>query len=614
VTDGPKESGRYAEALSRWVEIARERTGSGQADAVAEEVDTYLEELQVAEEELRVQNDELEAALREAEAQRRRYAELFDNAPLPYLTTDPSGAILEANRQAAELLGVSQERLQRKPLPLYLAGGGDLRTRISQVAACEAVEPWETVIQSRDGADIPVAVIVRPVVSAAQAGAGGSATEIQWVLQDIRPRRDARARERDLHREQAARAALEQVAIRARFLSDASRRLMGVLEPVRVWRLAAELASEQSAAALVVEAGSENGAPVVVRGVAGERTRELEGWVDRELGELEDAAARIPVQVLHRALERGEPEVVTSTPDQADDTGACLVVPIRSPERTLGAMVLWLRAGARIGEELLVARNLADRFALALESAALFEEVVRSRRIAEEASTTEADFLSIVSHELRTPLTAIVSYAELLEDRAAELPDRTARYAHQIATAADHQRQLVEQILSYKNLQREGDRVDLEELDYRKVSRSAVAMVRPQIEDRDVEIEEVLPAVAVQGVCDRGKLQQILTNLLANAVRHTDQGRVRLTVETHHQWVVFTVADTGEGIPEEDLPRIFDRFWRGTGGSRNQSGSGLGLTITRELVRRLRGEIEVESEPGAGTTFTVRVPRVAPGD
>lgn len=599
------EPGLYARALKRWAEKARARTGSGEADALAGEVETYLEELQVAEEELKVQTEELESALTEAERQRRRYRELFDHAPIPYLATDAAGAILEANREAGLLLGVDPKWVRGKPLSVYLAGESDLRSRISRLAAGRRVQPWESAVRPRKGDPVPVEVSARSVQLRQ-----GEGLEIQWMIQDVRARRAARERDRELQWQQAARGALEQVAERARLMAEVSGRLMGVLDPTEVWKLAAELAGQHATAALVLEPVGEE--TIRVRGIGGasDARRDLEPLMDHVLHLREGDPSRLPLRQIRSALERGEPEVIPAPQDPPDSAGACLVVSIRSGSRPLGVLIMWLPSHARIGEELVVARNLADRVGLALESAAMFQEVVRARREAEEATTAEADFLSVVSHELRTPLTAIVSYAELLEDRASELPEKLERYAHQIAAAADHQRHLVEQILTYKQVQRKSVALQPEDLDYRKVARSAVAMVQPQTGDRPVQVEHVVPAVPVRGVSDRGKLQQILTNLLSNALRHTPEGHVRLTLETQHQWVVFKVEDTGEGIPAEDLPRIFDRFWRGTGSGRDRGGSGLGLTITRELVERLRGDIQVESESGVGTTFTVRIPRV----
>lgn len=534
----------------------------------------------------------------------RRYRTLFDNAPLPLLTTDTDGRILEANHASSELIGRDPQELRATSLLDYLTGESDLHGRIRRLAGGRPVRPWESELRPAGGNAVPVEVSARLVESQDTEGA-----EIQWVIQDVRARRESGERERELHREQAARAALEQVAGRARFLSDASARLMGVLDPDRVWAVAAELAGEQAEATLLL--ATEDEERVRVRGVGGstEGRRDLEPLLGTVLDLKGRTPERVPLGAIRVALELGQPEVVPAPENPPDSAGACLVLPIDSHGNRLGAMSIWLRPRARIGEELLVARNLADRVAVALESAAMFQELARARREAEEASTAEADFLSIVSHELRTPLTAIVSYAELLEDRAAELPEKLERYAHQIAAAAEHQRQLVEQILSYKRVQREGAALEPEELDFRKVVRSAVAMVQPQVGSRRLEVNAVVPDAPVPGFSDRGKLQQILTNLLSNAIRHTAEGHVRLSLIPNNDIILLEVEDTGEGIDEEALPRIFDRFWRGTGGVERQGGSGLGLTITRELVHHLHGEIQVESERGVGTRFTVHVPR-----
>ena len=554
------------------------------------------------------QTDELRAALEEAEAQRRRYRDLFENAPLPYLSTDPAGKVVEANVAAATLLGLTRDQLVGKPLQSFLSGGPELGSRINRIADGRSVQPWQSELRRRGGDTIPVEVSARGMQ-----GSGARASEIRWVVQDQRERLAALERERELNRQRAARAALEQVASRAAFLAEASGRLMGVLEADRVWQVSAELAASQGSGALALE--DEPRQRVRVRGIAGDLpVRQELGISIGDILDLDDPGTTlIPVDPVRRARANGEAEVVRGAEHGPSGAGSCLIVPIRSAERSLGVLILWLTPGARIGEELIVARNLADRIALALEAAALFEEVVRARRQAEEASTAEADFLAVVSHELRTPLTAIGSYAELLGGRAEEMPGRLGHYARQIAAAAEHQRQLVEQVLSYRKLNREEISLDPEPLDFRKAVRSAVSMVRPQLGDRGIDLKYDVPSVPVQGVSDRGKLQQILTNLLTNAIRHTHEGHVRITLETEDQWVVMRVEDTGDGIRAEELPRVFDRFWRGSGSERERGGTGLGLTITRELVGRLKGEIRVESEHGAGTTFTVRLPRVMPG-
>lgn len=451
-------------SLRHWVEEARKRGGYTETEALAAEIEPILEELEEAERELYARADELATGLTDAESERRLYHELFDHGPLPYVTTDTRGAIVRSNQAAAGLLGVDRARLEGTHLAEWLADPDRLRARLEDLGAGEPASAWEA--EARPWADAPIPVEVsarridRPDVPV---------PEILWVLRDIRAEHEGRERKRQLHRAQAARAALEQVALRARFLSAASGRLMAVHDPADVWRAAAELAAEHATAALAVESLDDRS--VRVRAVGGEEgvRRPLATLLGRTL-ELDGPAPEpVPLAAIRTALAVGDPEVV-SPADGADPPGARIVIPVRPSGLPQGALAIWLTPEARIGEELLMVRSLAERVAVALESAAMFQELIRARRRAEEASAVEADFLSIVSHELRTPLTAIISYAELLEDRADELPDRLGHYARQIGAAADHQRQLVQQILAYERVQRGEDAVVPEELDFRKAA------------------------------------------------------------------------------------------------------------------------------------------------
>jgi PAS domain S-box-containing protein len=561
--------------------------------------------------EVRAQSAALQKALDQVDLQRRRFEDLFRHAPIPYLITDIDGRIREGNDAAAALLRIPPSRIAGQPLAAYIMPGGELRDQLARLARSERIENWQTELRPRGGDAVPVRV-------SAMAGTAPSTgeTEIRWVVRDVRPERASRERERHLHREQAARATLEQVAERAGFLSDASARLMGVLNPGAVWQIAAVLAESHAAGVVLLERASDAEGRLEVRSIGGSgRVRErLDALRDRvvDVEREPNGDDVLPIQAMRATLRHQAPEVVRAGKTATDEHAGVLVVPLFTERRLIGLMTVWLPPGRRLGEEVLMHRSLAERIGLALEAATLFEEVVRARRRAEEATAAESDFLAMVSHELRTPLTAIVSYAELLESRSSELPPKLARYAHQIAGAAKHQRQLVEQILSYKQIQREAAAgAEPEEMDFRDVAQFAVAMVRPQVEGKAVEVLAELPSVPVLGVCDPGRLRQILANLLSNAIRHTERGQVRLSLSADDPYVVMKVVDTGEGIQEEDLPRIFDRFWRGAGHGEGRRGSGLGLTITRELVTRMSGEITVESERGKGSTFTVRIPRLA---
>jgi PAS domain S-box-containing protein len=610
----------YAARVRLWLNRVTTRDAQGpDTRELTARLDAQLDQLRQAEDELKVQGEALRDALEQADRERRRYRELFHDAPVPYLTTAVDGRIRDINVQAARLLHLQPSQARGKPLPVFVRDPAGLRSRLARLGRMERIEDWSTEVLPRDGQAIPV-----EISAAAVDAADGEALEILWLLRDTRHEHAAQVRERQLHQEQAARAAMVRVAERARQLADMSGRLMGIVDPAAVWTTAATILEGQTSAVALLEFEPDDGSDpeARVRGIGGTRAarRRLEPLLGRKL-DLAGAAEAlgIPGGILASVARQGEPEVAPDPGEAAADqdgvgadwTGPALVVPLRARDSMLGAMVLRLPPDANVGEELLMNRHLGDRVALAVETARLFQEVVLARRRAEEAGAAEADFLSMISHELRTPLTAMVSYAQLLEERVDELPEKLRRYAHQIAAAAHHQRELVEQVIAYKGLQRFPPGGDAEELDFRDVANFAIGLVRPQVEDRPVALETDLPDGPVRGTCDAGKLRQILANLLANALRHTDEGHVRLSLKPRGQWVELEVEDTGQGIPPEDLSRIYDRFWRGAA-ARTRTGSGLGLTIVRELVTRMQGEIRVDSQVGVGTTFTVRLPRESP--
>ena len=611
--DRPPVTGPAA-LLHSWLEASGRNRGeveSWSMEELVQEVETQLEELQVAKEELRVQQGELESALDLAHRERRRYEELFRNAPIPYLTTNAVGKMRDVNRAASELLGRPPASVLGKPITVYLGGRSELRARLNRLARLEPVEEWETELDPKTGRAIPVRVS-----ATAFPGLVPESLEVRWVLRDLRGEREERDRVRELHRHEAEKAALQRVARRSRFLSEAGARLMGVLDADEVWATTASIIRAVPAAVLFL-APDEETVQVVGVGGSAEARRRLEPLVGNSYRVDTDAVEPFgfPLRRLGFALGNGQSEVLhDAAGEHPGGGGPCLIVPIPSSGHPYGAMAIWLEPGASIGEELLVGRNLAERVGVALDTANLFRELTAARRAAEEAQTAEADFLAVVSHELRTPLTAIVSYGELLGDAANELPERLARYARRMANAAEHQHQLVEQVLAYKRVQQGVDDVTITDIDFCETARFAAGLVRPQVADKDVELKLDCPTVPITGRCDAGRLRQILANLLGNAVRHTDAGQVRLKLGTEQQWVVLEVEDTGEGIADEELPRIFDRFWHGRSTEVGRHGSGLGLTITLGLVKQLHGTIDVESARGVGTTFTVRIPRVPPDE
>jgi signal transduction histidine kinase len=237
---------------------------------------------------------------------------------------------------------------------------------------------------------------------------------------------------------------------------------------------------------------------------------------------------------------------------------------------------------------------------------------------AEAANESKARFLSMMSHELRTPLNAIGGYAELLTMgmRGPVTPEQVD-YLARIQRAGRHLKSLIGEILEFTRLDAGQVAFDLTEFPVSEAIRDAAELVAPTIAERQVEFDHETSACAEEG--DRGlvradaaRLRQILVNLLANAVKFTPRGgRVWITCSTSDSQVKIGVSDTGRGIASEEINRVFEPFVQIDRSSTEvqHQGVGLGLAISRELARGMSGDLSVVSEPGAGSTFTVTLPR-----
>ena len=256
--------------------------------------------------------------------------------------------------------------------------------------------------------------------------------------------------------------------------------------------------------------------------------------------------------------------------------------------------------------------TVAGQCAEALERARLFEAERRAREEAERANRAKADFLAVMSHELRTPLNAIGGYAELLElgIRGPVTPDQR-KDLQRVQVSQRHLLGLINEVLNYAKLETGAVRYDLVEVGLPDALADAEALVAPQARARSLEMIVVpcAPTLAVRA--DAEKLRQILVNLLSNAVKFTDGGgRVELACADDGERVRVVVRDTGIGIAADQLGRIFEPFVQVRAQlTRTADGTGLGLAISRDLARGMGGELTAESTLGAGSAFTLTLPR-----
>ena len=248
------------------------------------------------------------------------------------------------------------------------------------------------------------------------------------------------------------------------------------------------------------------------------------------------------------------------------------------------------------------------------EAEAAVEQAQAARAEAESANGAKSDFLAVMSHELRTPLAAIMGYQELLADGiTGPVTEPQAQQLGRIKASARHLLSLIDEILTFTRLDAGRETVKQEPVDLHEAIRDAVEIVEPLAEAKKLELVAMSPGPGVTIESDPMKLRQILVNLLSNAVKFTDEGRVSVEGKVVGNECHLTVSDTGIGIPEEHLNKIFDPFWQvEQKATRRATGTGLGLTVTRRLANLLGGDVSVNSSPGEGSVFMVMLPNKAP--
>jgi two-component system phosphate regulon sensor histidine kinase PhoR len=234
----------------------------------------------------------------------------------------------------------------------------------------------------------------------------------------------------------------------------------------------------------------------------------------------------------------------------------------------------------------------------------LVQDLTRVRRL----ETVRRDFISNISHELRTPLASLKALTETLRDGALEDPKTASRFLGRIETEVDALTQMATELLELSRI--ESGQVPLE---YKAVPAAALLLsaaerMRAQVERAGLALRLDTAQEMTEVRADQPRLEQVLVNLIHNAVKFTRPGgEIILAVHTEEDFVRFSVSDTGEGIPADDLERIFERFYKADR-ARSGGGTGLGLSIARHLVEAHGGRIWAESIEGQGSTFYITIP------
>lgn len=234
----------------------------------------------------------------------------------------------------------------------------------------------------------------------------------------------------------------------------------------------------------------------------------------------------------------------------------------------------------------------------------VFTDLTETRRV----DAIRRDFVSNVSHELRTPLASIKAAVETLAAGAIDQPETAQDFLQRISKEVDRLTGLVSELLELSRIESRAADLNRTPLDYAALLAEAVERMQPQAERRGVTLSLNVPSELPTIVGDAERLQRALTNLIHNAIKFTPAGgSVRVSAEAKDGVIATQVTDTGIGIAQEDLGRVFERFYKADR-SRSGEGAGLGLAIAKHIVQAHGGEISVQSQVGLGSTFTFTLP------
>ncbi|HET9596569.1 MAG TPA: GAF domain-containing protein [Anaeromyxobacteraceae bacterium] len=514
-------------------------------------------------------------------------------------TIDREGRVTFANPAALRLLGWREEDLLGRVMhdevhPRRPDGTVIPHEQCPIVEVLRSRRPassQDDAFLRRDGTFLPVAWTAAPL--ATEAEVSGAVVAFQDFTEHVRTERTEK------------------------FLDEATRQLAQSIDwqetLQRVARLAVPFLGDWSLAVVV----DDSGAPRSVAAAASDPSR---GEVVRELLE------RYPIDRtaqhgVGRILRTGEPEVIpeASPSEFAREEGpsgelrrdilrrlgmrSYMGAPLLVGGRVLGAIAFGVAEGGRrfAPEDLAVAQALAQRCALALENARLY-------RAAQDASRVREEIMAVVSHDLKAPLGALLMGAQLVERLAPPggEGDELRRASTTVRRTAERMRRLVHDLVDFAAVEAGRLSVKPAEHDAATIAREAAEAFAGVAEDRGLTLAVDAPE-SLDLACDRDRVLQVLANLLSNALHVTPPGgRVAIRVVREVEGILFAVTDTGPGIPDEELPRVFDRWYRGQ--RSHYPGSGLGLSIARAIVEAHGGRIAVESRPGQGSVFSFALP------
>jgi len=574
-----------AEDLAAWLSALREASRANPADVAAR-----IFEVEAQRVELEIKNRELlraQTALIESHA---RYRDLYDGAPVAYLTLGLEGEIQEANSRAAALIGVDRARLIGRPLFAYVSPRDRelLRTQLRRCLETRAQMNTQVRLSVRGRDEVVTHVVSVPSVNAA-----GELVGCRTTIADISLIKRGEARLALL-----ARASL---LLAAPLVDDVPcDEVLRLFVPAFADLAALDLLDARRhlrpMAAAAVTAALERRAVAATA-----RLEWLEGGIPAALADgaplfLPDCS---PSTLAAHGLAH-EPLLA------ACGATSAFLVAVRSRGADLGVLTLAVTDARRRFDpaDRTVAHDLAARLALALDNARLYRD-------ARAAIQAREDVLAFVAHDLRTPVHAVqLSLTGLLE--AAPAQERRSGWYRldRVRRVADQMNRMIDDLLDLSTVDAGRLTVETTDCPVTSLVHQARDALGPLAHDKGIRLEVELPSTGDEVRCDPDRVLQVFSNLIGNAIKFTPTGGcISVVARITPSEAVFSVVDTGDGVASADLARLFDRYWQANADVRK--GRGLGLFIARKLIEAQGGRIWAESQPGRGTTLSFTLPRVA---
>ena len=545
---------------------------------------------------LKARNLERLRARRRLEEESGRYIDLYDFAPIGYCTMDVAGHLQDINLTGAELLGAPRRELRGRLFSAVapLEDSRLFRAHLKQCVETKARVTSELAFSLGTRGTRTVQIISDPVLDWSGATIG-----CRTVFVDI--------------------SAAKRLENKLRLLSEAGPALASSLDSAAILDAVARIAVPALAGLCMVD----------VLGESGEIERPLVVFADASrqkllAHKLKQLTPSPDQTVQARVIESGEPVLLPELSDairerivrhhphpdamRAARIRSLIVVPLFARGRTFGALTL---AAVTPHEryslsDLQLAQDLATRSALAMDNARLYVE-------AQNAIAARDTVVALVSHDLKNPLAVIfMTAAQMLKvpgrkDRRAE----SRKFIESVHRSAERMNRLIQDLLDVSSIEAGQFCIDKRPQPVNSLVVDAVEAVQVQAAARSLHLETRLPQASPRVDCDADRVSQVLANLLGNAIKFTEPGgTILVRVEPRASDVLFSVADTGPGIPVPHLPYVFDRFWRTPDPARK--GTGLGLSIAKGIVEAHGGRIWVESQVGQGSVFFFTLPLIRP--